>query len=199
MLGLLLLSLPPHPRRRAAPADDPRLAQYRRMLLMRLPRGMVEAQMRADGLDPATGERLHLTFEASGAGVTQRAFSQRFVDEMRRLGIDVDVVVNTFPQLTEKMRNKQYQVAGLAWGFDYPDAQNILQLLYGPNGSPGINRTNFKNAEFDALYEEAALLQDGPERTRLYERMAAIIGREVPVITRDLASCLNRLGEASAM
>ena len=43
--------------RRAAPADDPRLAQYRRMLLMRLPRGMVEAQMRADGLDPALLDR----------------------------------------------------------------------------------------------------------------------------------------------
>ena len=50
-------TLRPTPRRRAAPADDPRLAQYRRMLLMRLPRGMVEAQMRADGLDPALLDR----------------------------------------------------------------------------------------------------------------------------------------------
>ena len=50
-------TLRPTPRRRQAPADDPRLAQYRRMLLMRLPRGMVEAQMRADGLDPALLDR----------------------------------------------------------------------------------------------------------------------------------------------
>jgi oligopeptide transport system substrate-binding protein len=137
-----------------------------------------------DGIDPRTGDRLHLTFESTGAGVTQRAFAQRFVDEMRRLGLNVDVVVNTFPQVTEKMRNKQYQVAGLAWGLDYPDAQNILQLLYGPNGAPGINRTNYSNPEFDAMFTRAALLPDGPERTRLYEQMAAIIGRDVPVITR---------------
>ena len=37
----------------APPPPDPRLGPYKRMLMMHLPRGMVEAQMRADGLDPA--------------------------------------------------------------------------------------------------------------------------------------------------
>ncbi len=136
------------------------------------------------GRDPETGKPLHLTFESSGSGVTQRHFAQRFVDEMRRIGIEVDVVVNTFPQMIDKMRKKQFQVAGLAWGFDYPDAQNILQLLYGPNASPGIGAANFKNPAFDALYERAAVLPDSPERTRLYEQMAHIVADEVPWITR---------------
>jgi len=111
-------------------------------------------------------------------------FASRFTDEMRRLGIEVDLIVNTFPQLTKKMRKQNYQVTGLAWGFDYPDAQNILQLLYGPNESPGINGTNFADPEFDALYEEAMVLADGPERTRLYERMARIVAEQVPMVTR---------------
>lgn len=136
------------------------------------------------GKDPETGRSIRVTFESSGSGVTQRHFAQRFVDEMRRIGIEVDVVVNTFPQMTEKMRNKQFQVAGLAWGFDYPDAQNILQLLYGPNAAPGIGSANFKNAEFDALYVEASTLSDSPERTALYEKMARIVSDEVPWITR---------------
>jgi len=82
------------------------------------------------------------------------------------------------------MRKKAFQVAGLAWGFDYPDAQNILQLLYGPNASPGINAANFKNAKFDELYDKASTLDDGPERTKLYVKMAHIVADQVPWITR---------------
>ena len=44
----------------------------------------------------------------------QRLFASRFTDEMRRLGIEVDVVVNTFPQMIDKMRKGNFQVAGLA-------------------------------------------------------------------------------------
>ena len=136
------------------------------------------------GIDPATGEALRLTFESSGSSVTNRAFASRFVDEMRRIGVEVDVVVNTFPQMTEKMRNKRFQIASLAWGLDYPDAQNILQLLYGPNRAPGVGSANFADPEFDALYEAAAVLQPGPERTELYERMSRIVSDQVPWVTR---------------
>lgn len=136
------------------------------------------------GIDPKTGEQLRIRFENSGTSVTARHFADRFTDEMRRIGIEVDVIVNTFPQMIEKMRNKNFQVAGLAWGFDYPDAQNILQLLYGPNKSPGINASNFDNAEFNALYEQTATMEDGPERTALYEEMSKIVSDEVPWVTR---------------
>ncbi len=136
------------------------------------------------GIDPATGRPLRLRFESSGSGVTQRHFSDRFVDEMRRLGVEVDVMVNTFPQMIQKMRNKSFQVAGLSWGFDYPDAQNILQLLYGPNKAPGPNSSNFDNPAFNALYEQTLTMQDSPERTALYERMSRIVSDEVPWVTR---------------
>jgi ABC-type transport system substrate-binding protein len=137
-----------------------------------------------DGIDPQTGRNLHLTFENSGSGLTQRQFADRFTDEMRRIGIEVTAVTNTFPQLTDKMRKKKFQITSLAWGFDYPDAQNILQLLYGPNKAPGVNSASFANAEFDALYEQAATLPDGPERTALYEQMAHIVADEVPWVPR---------------
>ncbi len=136
------------------------------------------------GVDPETGRALRLTYEASGSSVTNRLFASRFSDEVRRLGIEVDVVVNTFPQMIDKMRKGQFQVANLSWGFDYPDAQNILQLLYGPNKSPGIGSARFDDPAFNALYDEASTLVDGPERTALYEAMAAIIGEQVPWITR---------------
>jgi ABC-type transport system substrate-binding protein len=102
---------------------------------------------------------------------------------MRRIGIQVDVVVNTFPQMISKMRNKQFQMASLAWGFDYPDAQNILQLFYGPNKSPGINSASFDDPEFNRLYEQARVLPESPERTELYVRMTHIVADQVPWVT----------------
>jgi ABC-type transport system substrate-binding protein len=137
-----------------------------------------------DGVDPATGNPLRMRFEGSGTSVANRHFAARFTDEMRRLGIEVDVIVNTFPQMIEKMRNKNFQMASLAWGFDYPDAQNILQLLYGPNKAPGINASNFDDPAFNELYERSERMEDGPERTALYEEMARIVSDQVPWVTR---------------
>ncbi len=136
------------------------------------------------GVDPATGQQLRIRFENSGTSLSSRHFAARFVDEMRRIGIEVDVIVNTFPQMTEKMRNGDFQIAGLAWGFDYPDAQNILQLLYGPNKAPGSNSSNFQDDEFDRLYEEARVMEPGPERTEKYEAMSRIVSDNVPWVTR---------------
>ena len=136
------------------------------------------------GVDPQTGEALRLQFEMSGSSTTNRQFANRFVDDMRRIGVEVTPITNTFPQLVEKMRGANFQVTQLAWGFDYPDAQNILQLLYGPNRAPGIGGANFQDPTFDALYEQASAMQDGPERTALYEQMTRIVGDQVPWITR---------------
>lgn len=64
---------------------------------------------------------------------------------------------------------------GYGWSLDYPDAENTLQLFYGPNEAPGSNASNYKNPEYDALYEQAAVMQPGPERTELLQRMNQMV------------------------
>ena len=71
---------------------------------------------------------------------------------------------------------------GIAWVADYPDAENMLQLLYGPNKSPGPNSSNYSNMEFDSLYEQAAKLPPSPKRTALYQKMRDIFVRDLPWI-----------------
>ena len=63
----------------------------------------------------------------------------------------------------------------MAWGADYPAAENFLQLFYGPNKSPGSNATNFDDPEFNRLYDEARILPPGPERDAKYQRMQEIV------------------------
>ncbi|HXU67573.1 MAG TPA: heme-binding protein, partial [Casimicrobiaceae bacterium] len=59
------------------------------------------------------------------------------------------------------------------WNADYPDAENFMQLLYGPNAG-GENQAQFDLPEFNRLFDEARTLPDSPERTRLFDRMTEL-------------------------
>ena len=59
------------------------------------------------------------------------------------------------------------------WNADYPDAENFMQLLYGPSGPE--NNARFNLPEFNALYERARTLPDSSERTRLFDRMTQLV------------------------
>lgn len=109
-----------------------------------------------------------------------RQIGEYFKMQMAQIGIKVEVVTNPWPQFLEKINRRQIQIYAIAWGADYPDAENFLQLLYGPNKSPGANGSGYKNPEFDRLYQRAAVMQDSPERTALYERMNRLVAEEVP-------------------
>jgi ABC-type transport system substrate-binding protein len=67
----------------------------------------------------------------------------------------------------------------LAWGADYPDGENYYQLLYGPNCGSS-NDGCFQLPEFDRLYEQAAALPPGPERSVIYQRMERLIAAYAP-------------------
>ncbi len=116
------------------------------------------------------------------SNTTSRQMGEFFKNQMALIGIKVKVVTNPWPQLQAKINNRQVMVFGIGWGADYPDAENFLQLLYGPNKSPGANGSGYDNAEFNQLYKSASVMQDSPERTALYEKMNRIAMEQVPLI-----------------
>ena len=63
---------------------------------------------------------------------------------------------------------------GDGWNADYPDAENFMQLLYGPNAGQE-NQARFKLSAFDKLYDQARTLPDSPERVRLFDKMTEIL------------------------
>jgi oligopeptide transport system substrate-binding protein len=67
------------------------------------------------------------------------------------------------------------------WNADYPDPENFLFLLYGPNkkvGHDGENASNYDNPEFNRLFERMKNMDDTLMR-------AAIIGQMVDIARRD--------------
>lgn len=99
---------------------------------------------------------------------------------MKRIGVNVQVRTNSFAELSQKLKKGKAQIFGLAWAADYPDAENFLQLFYGPNSAPGSNNFNYKNPVYDALYDQARLVQPGPKRNSLYLQMRELLIEDAP-------------------
>jgi ABC-type oligopeptide transport system substrate-binding subunit len=68
---------------------------------------------------------------------------------------------------------------GAAWYADYPDGENFLQQLYGPNARQG-NYACYQSAAFDALYNKAKALPPSPERRQLYSQMNRQMEADTP-------------------
>lgn len=121
-----------------------------------------------------------LTYTTPNSSV-DRQFFEAMSKEMDALGIKVVHKPLTWPEFQSAVKNKKVQIFGMAWSADYPDAENFLQLFYGKFVSPGENSSNYKNPEFDKMYEKALTLPDGAERSALYHKMAVLVGEDRPL------------------
>jgi ABC-type transport system substrate-binding protein len=105
--------------------------------------------------------------------------SQRQVDELWKknldaIGLRIAFRKDRLPELRKMARLGKIPMRADGWNADYPDAENFMQLLYGPNAGQE-NQARFRLPEFDRLYEKARTLPDSPERTRLFDRMTELV------------------------
>lgn len=127
------------------------------------------------------GKNLTLEYAAlaDSSGRQAAEFTQRMMAE---IGIRLNISSYSWPQFLEVVKNKKAQIWEEAWGADYPDAENFLQLFYSKSISPGPNGGNYINPEFDHLFEKALTLADSPERTALYRKMVDLVVEDCPWI-----------------
>lgn len=157
---------------------------YRQVDLERARELLAEAGY-PDGLDPATGKPLTLTFDTQDTSAQARLRFEFFVRAWRLLGIDVKIEATNYNQFQEKVRNGAYQLFTWGWIADYPDPENFLFLLWSDmarskNGGP--NTANFQNARYDELYLEMKSLPNGPRRQEVIDEMIGILQEERPWI-----------------
>jgi oligopeptide transport system substrate-binding protein len=114
------------------------------------------------------------------ADSTTRQSTDFFQQQLAQLGITLKVQTFSWPEFQQSLKNKKGQMWSFAWGADYPDAENFLQLFYSKNGPPGPNDSSYNNPEFDRLYEKSLTMKDTPERTALYKKMSAMVVEDSP-------------------
>ena len=119
-----------------------------------------------------------LEYHTSG-NVNSRMFFEQFRGFLKKIDYPVNKIkykpYPSFGSFNQALKNGKTPYFSLAWSLDYPDAENTLQLFYGPNKSPGSNSFNYENPEFDKLFEQAKVLQPSAERTALYQQLNQMV------------------------
>jgi len=113
-----------------------------------------------------------------------RLFTELWKKDMTAVGIRMEVEVAKWPDLRKKSKAGQLQTWELGWNADYPDAMDFYQLLYGPNC--GVSNDGcFELREFDALYDKASHMRQGPERDEVFRKMDRLVAAYAPFKLHD--------------
>ena len=139
-----------------------------------------------NGIDPQTGRRLVLTLAIGRADQASREAGELMAAFYEKIGVKLEMDFMTWDAFLKAVNESRVQMYRMAWVADYPDAQNFLQLFYGPNKSPGVNHSNYENPEYDAAYErddyiacQEILREDCPWIFTHYGKTCSLTGPKV--------------------
>lgn len=124
-----------------------------------------------NGRDAETGQPLRIFLDVQTQGITNTSMNW-MSRQLGRLGVQVEFRPADWNRTREKLLTGNTQIYSHGWLADYPDPENFLFLMFGPE-SPllcncdGANNSNYENPEFDEKFRRMRELQPGPERDAL--------------------------------
>jgi oligopeptide transport system substrate-binding protein len=137
------------------------------------------------GRDAKTGQPLVLYLDTVTRGPGDKAVFDWYRRQFEKLSLQLEIRSTDWNRFQEKIRKGATQIFRLGWNADYPDPENFLFLLHGPQSrarTQGENAANYVNPEYDALFEKMKNMANSPERQRLIDRMVEIARRDAPWI-----------------
>lgn len=102
-------------------------------------------------------------------------------EQLARLGIKMETEVLSFTDFLRKGRAGELQFFTDNWLFDYPDGENILQLLVGAN-APGVNKACYHSPQVDQMYARLRMSEGEDEKIRLMGLIEEQVLQDVPWI-----------------
>jgi ABC-type transport system substrate-binding protein len=136
-----------------------------------------------NGRDQKTGEPLVINLDTTLGGVGGKSRIDWLNKQFQKIDVQLVVRNTDYNRFQEKIRKGAVQLFYFGWNADYPDPENFLFLLYGPQGKvkhTGENAANYANSEFDRLFERMRAMENGPERQAIIDRMLAILRHDAP-------------------
>jgi len=111
--------------------------------------------------------------------VTERQSFEQFRNFMMDAGYPLNkirpLIFATYADYQRAYSQGKVALINSSWTMDYPDAENLMQLYYGPNAAPGSNSASYNNPDFNRLFETAAVMNESPQRTDIYREMNQLI------------------------
>ena len=138
-----------------------------------------------DGRDAKTGQPLVLYLDTTSRGPGDKAQLDWWRKQFAKLSIQFEPRQTDWNRFQEKLRKGSTQLFMVGWSADYPDPENFMFLLHGPQSRArrqGENAANYENPEFDALFERMRNMPNGAERQKIIDRMVEIFRHDAPWI-----------------
>lgn len=133
------------------------------------------------------------------SSVTERQMFEQFRSFMTAMGYPQEKIrpltFATYGDYSRAYINRDVMLITSAWTMDYPDAENTVQLFFGPNASPGTNTANYNNEQFNRLYRASSSMQASPLRTAMFHKLNRIVIDDcvtISGISRTLVMLWNR-------
>ncbi len=136
-----------------------------------------------EGRDIRSGKPLVLYFDTASTGPDAKARLDWLAKQFDKLNLQLVIRGTDYNRFQDKMLKGTAQIFQWGWNADYPDPENFLFLLHGPNSKVGLNgenAANYSNPEFDRLFDEVKNMENSPERARLIGEMMDIARYDAP-------------------
>jgi oligopeptide transport system substrate-binding protein len=136
-----------------------------------------------EGRDIKSGKPLVLHFDTAQTGPDAKAQLDWLMKQFAKLNVQLVIRGTDYNRFQEKMLKGTAQIFQWGWNADYPDPENFLFLLYGPNsklGHNGENAANYQNSEFDRLFEKMKSMENSPLRQSIINEMMEIARHDAP-------------------
>ena len=110
--------------------------------------------------------------QATGTAAIDREYSELWKRSMDAIGIRMQFEPGKFSDTLKAAKACHVMMWQASWTADYPDGDNFMQLLYGPNTGESNNGC-YESKAYDALYEKSLTLPPtSVERNRLFIDMS---------------------------
>jgi len=137
----------------------------------------------AEGMDASTGKPLVLHLDITASGPDDKARLAWYRKQLAKLNVQLVIRNTDYNRFRDKMRSGNAQIFTWGWNADYPDPENFLFLLYGPNSKVkfhGENAANYMSPEFDRLFEQMKTMENSVDRQRIIDQMIEVVRRDSP-------------------
>jgi len=117
-------------------------------------------------VDP-DGNPVPIVITEVGGGAEAQLDTQAFLEQWRtELGLNIEIRQTDFASFLAEQDAQQLQMYNAAWIMDYPDPEDILDLLF--HSDSDLNHMGYSNPQVDSLLEAARVELDPDARLELY-------------------------------
>ena len=131
------------------------------------------------------GNPLILNFDNAWTGAGATPILNWLHKRLEMIGVTMESRTTDYNRFQDKARSGNFQMLSWGWHADYPDPENFLFLLYGPNSRAkfdGENVANYDNPEYNRLFEQMQNMDNSPQRLQIIRQMKAILQHDTPWI-----------------